>query len=325
VTPSNTPSNCLDGLRTPIRTPIRTGIRSCSNTPANTLRTYPPHPPGGSKRLARAFHPPANTAALALRSCSQALDKPDCQITAEQPVRSPVRLSRERGCNRGWLERPHHPIMRVDIQRRAVPTIGAMTPHSLAARQRTRQGLCQLSLNSREGTPLLHTRSQTRLETLSFARERNRQAAKATVKSHGEGIYARGVPHSKSLLGSNGAHARALFCRRRNGSTGETQRGINQTAPKVGRVGWGVAVDIYASVMIDLIAVARGPVFLFRRGPCSKKLAALSEKVGLPVKGPALTHGAAQDASNGPVRRLGSARGQNSPAGVSDSRRGMLT
>jgi len=111
VTPSNTPSNRLDNLRTPLRTAIRTGIRSCSNTPSNTLRTYSPHPPGSSKGLTRAFYPPANPAALALRSGSQAHDGPDNQTTVDkQHDRSPARQIREWG---RWNS-PHRAVMRVD-------------------------------------------------------------------------------------------------------------------------------------------------------------------------------------------------------------------
>jgi hypothetical protein len=50
------------------------------------------------------------------------------------------------------------------------------------------------------GTPLLHTSTQMRLRTLSFACHRDRQADKATVKSHGEwGFRARSLKTFNTL------------------------------------------------------------------------------------------------------------------------------
>jgi hypothetical protein len=44
--------------------------------PFDRLSTIPPYPPSDRRRLARAFHPLADTAALSLRSRPQALDRP---------------------------------------------------------------------------------------------------------------------------------------------------------------------------------------------------------------------------------------------------------
>jgi len=52
-------------------------------------------------RLARAFYPPANPAALALRTCSQALDRPDHQAIANQTTSTAGRVF-ARGANQAF-------------------------------------------------------------------------------------------------------------------------------------------------------------------------------------------------------------------------------
>jgi hypothetical protein len=99
------------------------------------------------------------------------------------------------------------------------------------------------------------------------------------IGDHGKRGLAHGVPHSSDLTW--------LVCRpgaRRNRGRGETQGGINQTAPKIDRCRWRVAPNATAGATIDVIAVFRGPVSGILGG-------LFPEKVGSPIKPAALTQG----------------------------------
>ena len=80
MTLTNTPTNALATLQTPCETPMQTPLQT-QQTPQQTTYTQTPYNPQGvCAPLTRAFYPPANPAALALRSRSQALDRPNREI-----------------------------------------------------------------------------------------------------------------------------------------------------------------------------------------------------------------------------------------------------
>jgi hypothetical protein len=135
-----------------------------------------------------------------------------------------------------------------------------------------------------------------------------------------KGVFAHAVATFEPFIGRKDAHARALSAGQVLGATealAKRGRQFHQSRLRKTRhpCRWGKNLEL-AQISTSFRYIAQ---------PCSKFWAALSEKVGWPVKGPVLLSGAAQDSLNGPVRWLGSARSQNSPAAVSESRRGMAT
>jgi hypothetical protein len=95
-----------------------------------------------------------------------------------------------------------------------------------------------------------------------------------------EGIYARGLPHSKTFIGSNGAHEGQAI-----GATealAMRQSRMLEIEPEARGVWVGVAGRSFARPILDLFAFFRGPAF--------KNLAAAGSKnLGWPVKPAALT------------------------------------
>jgi hypothetical protein len=86
MTLTNTPTNAPRPLQTPCKTPMQTPLQTQQTTP-QTPYTHTPHTPQGvCAPLTRAFCPPANTAALALRSRSQAPDRTPSMTNPRQSV-----------------------------------------------------------------------------------------------------------------------------------------------------------------------------------------------------------------------------------------------
>jgi hypothetical protein len=107
MTLTNTPTNAPRALQTPHHTTTQTRIQT-QQTPQQTPCTHTPYNPQGvCMRLARAFYPPANPAALALRTCSQAPDRPDHQAIAEQDDRSQA----PQIFGKGKLQRSRYPLI----------------------------------------------------------------------------------------------------------------------------------------------------------------------------------------------------------------------
>jgi hypothetical protein len=121
MTLTNAPTNALATLQTPCETPMQTTPQT-QQTPHQTTYTQTPYNPQGvCKPLTRAFYPPANTAALALRSRSQALDRPDHQTIAKQDCRSPARQT-QRGTDRiGSRKPPRQPDSNANSENSARP------------------------------------------------------------------------------------------------------------------------------------------------------------------------------------------------------------
>jgi hypothetical protein len=243
---------------------------------------------------------------------------PSCCVESSNRVDNPPPLALRTSC-RHQINSTQRPSLAARL-RDSFAAIGRIeTPARTQTHQRTRQA---------RGQPILNQRVFEATEAVSASGHRHHwpfgniwpSSHKSAHENHQpKGIYARGGPHSKSFLGSNGAHARALsagLADRRNRGRGETRMGINQTAPEKDRGGWGVPQAPDTGSIIDLLSQFRAALSGIFGGPRFKK-------VGLPVKGLALTHAAAQDSLNGPDRWWGSGRSQNSPVAVSESRRGM--
>jgi hypothetical protein len=113
--------------------------------------------------------------------------------------------------------------------------------------QRTRQGLCQSGLNSREGTPLLLTLQRIPLKALSFALGRNKVSSKTTVKSHGGRPFGRVSNHVFHSVEAVDAPARHQASNRPRNlidilpAKPELLAIPVWFAAKTGRVGWGRA------------------------------------------------------------------------------------
>jgi hypothetical protein len=334
VTPSNTPSNCLDSLRTPIRTPIRTGIRSCSNTPSSILRTYPPNPPGSSKGLARLQVPPlplafghgcASAALVSKRSAHRQDDRHDG--LQEDGIDLLI------GMSELIFNGEPRPITLESVPRLAagvVQRVFVLARHQSPLNSRTNPwpsyGLCGRSAFPGASQPFIAS-DQTPHNPLQHSETRRRRHL---FDDHRKGIFARAnLRASASSLRPVRAAVRApALCLPSqatiDATDGEAKRRgqINLTAPKRDRCGWGVAGTSDAGANIDLSIRYSAALFRILGGLDPKKLAAFPEKVGLPVKVPALTPVAVQDSLNGPVRWWGSAGSQNASAGPW---RGMAT
>jgi hypothetical protein len=73
--PTIAPTIGLPSLPTPLPTPLPSPRLSASIAPAIGCCSIPHTPRSDGSALARAFHPPSDTAALALRSCPKTFDQ----------------------------------------------------------------------------------------------------------------------------------------------------------------------------------------------------------------------------------------------------------
>jgi len=150
---------------------------------------------------------------------------------------TPARPAASKATGRGWIDlvigtsvlifnSDPRPIALGSVPRFAacpVDSLAALdrqqTPSERQAHQRARQGLRRSCSDAIAITAFANTVPTRRRGAGSKPRN---QAAFGIRPRDGwswEGIYARGLPHSKSLLGSNGAHARDLSDRQASGET----------------------------------------------------------------------------------------------------------
>ena len=99
-------------------------------------------------------------------------------------------------------------------------------------------------------------------------------------------------------------------------ASNETQKEINQTAPKIDRCGWGVEAISSAGAIIDLFILFRAALFQNSGGSGLKKF-------GWPMKPAALTHRRLRIRQIDLAAVLVAVGASPSPAAVSESRRGM--
>ena len=277
MTLTNAPTNATGSLQTPRQTTMQTHIQT-QQTPQQTPYTQTPYNPRGvCMRLARAFYPPANTAALALRSRSQAPDRSDLQATAEQDDRSPTRPM----FGNGRLERPRHPISRVDIQHRAIQPIdrgcrtglAARVTHAFARADRTTTAP-RLTTHKRPrqralGPILGPARQRDTIATSKINRFASRRHRFGHSVQRAKGIYARDVAASFTLVERKG-RARASGCWR-NVEAGEAFAGIGGSKDPLGMPG---ARNLLGRQIIDLSSRYSTALLKILGGPAVQNLAA---------------------------------------------------
>jgi hypothetical protein len=235
---------------------------------------------------------------------------------------------------RGW-ERPHHPLMRVDNQRRAFPMIAARTPRRLAAR--VTRAIADLDHTNTAARTNTHQRTrQAAYPSPPCAQDRRSasltagRTARSCVFASFHAVLWRPMPiwedHGKPV---EGIYARALSRPltvldrvRREREPGE-QPGRQRRNVRSPRNAWddpdhlskprGGGGDSAAHRYIDILPDFRGPVSENLGGPVLK----ISDR---PVKSPALTQGSVR------IRQIGSATisvafgAEPAPAAISESR-----
>jgi hypothetical protein len=285
---TNAPTNALRTLQTPRQTVRQTTTQTIQTTHQTPYTHTPYNPQSVCAPLARAFYPPANTAALALRSRSQALDRtvPTSAMHRQTEI---ARLPTFTPSHRRVWNRPHHPITYVDIQHSTFCPIGSQPLPSLFGE--SRDSFAALGCSRTAGRAVPHQRPR---------------------QSFRQPILPTQCPHRWSACSANAAiaaflpigpltddHRKGVFARVSNhvfhsvGSVDAREPGATQALLKLKLrflIGWSTNNPAgYAGTPLFL---ARGyfDLFLLHSAALLKILGGLGlEKLGWPVESAALT------------------------------------